>query len=192
MAGQPQLELLRILGENTISMLKSFINSQLSRFSRTDRTDPSPQPFELCVTHYYRGKYVNNETKPFHRAIFAITDSSKNTPHGTVFQVIHGRPIFEYMTKADTDITLGQMEKYSGRIMIGEVHRSNLDVIEDILGGVEVIRDINSDWNCQAWTRDGVRRLVERGFVDKAVADGLDGKLTAAEAAYIAALDESS
>lgn len=171
-------------------MLKSFINSQLSRFSRTNRNDPSSQPLELCVTHYYRGKDANNETKRFHRAIFVITDSSKDTPHGTVFQVIHGRPIFEYMTKSDTDITLRQMEKYSGRITIGEVHRDDLDVIEGILRSVEVIRDINSDWSCQAWTRDGVRRLVERGFVDGAVADELDAELTTAEAAYIAALDE--
>jgi hypothetical protein len=169
--------------------MKSFIKSQLSRFSRTDR--PVFQPLELCVTHYYRGKDANNKAKRFHRAIFVITDpASKDTPHGTVFQVIHGRPIFEYMTKADTDITLRQMEKYSGKITIGEVQRGDLDVIEEILQGVNVVRDINSDWSCQAWTRDGVRKLVERGFVDKAVGDQLDGELTRAETAFIAELDQ--
>jgi hypothetical protein len=149
----------------------------------------STLPFELCVSHYYRGKDANNETKRFHRAIFVITDTSKDTPHGTVFQVIHGRPIFQYMTKADTDITLRQMERYSGKIKIGEVQRGDLDAIEEILRSVEVVRDINSDWNCQAWTREGVRRLVERGFVDEAVADQLEGELSKAEADYVGGLE---
>ena len=169
--------------------MKSF-NSLLSHFSKRNRTDESStQPFELCVSHYYRGKDANNETKRFHRAIFVITDTSKDTPHGTVFQVIHGRPIFQYTTKADTDITLRQMERYSGKVKIGEVQRGDLDAIEGILRSVEVVRDINSDWNCQAWTREGVRRLVERGFVDEAVANQLEGGLSKAEADYVAGLE---
>lgn len=169
--------------------MKSF-NSLFSRLPRRDRTDESGshEPLELCVSHYYRGKDANNEIKPFHRAIFVITDTSKDTPHGTVLQVIHGRPIFEYMTKADTDITLRQMERYSGKIKIGEVQKSDLGAIEEILRSVDVVRDINSDWNCQAWTRDGVKKLAERGFVDETVAYRLDGELSRAEADYVAGL----
>jgi len=167
-------------------------NSLVSRFSKRNRTDvkESPRPFELCVSHYYRGKDTNNEPKRFHRAIFVITDTSQDIPYGTVFQVIHGRPIFEYMTKTNIDITLRQMERYSGRIKIGEVQRGDMDVIEEILRNVEVVRDINSDWSCQAWTREGVRRLAERGFVGESVADHLDGKLARAEADYVAGLEK--
>ena len=114
-------------------------NSLVSRFSKRNRIDlkESPRPFELCVSHYYRGKDTNNEPKRFHRAIFVITDTSQDIPYGTVFQVIHGRPIFEYMTMADTDITLRQMERYSGRIKIGEVQRGDVDAIEEILRRVD-------------------------------------------------------
>jgi hypothetical protein len=92
------------------------------------------------------------------------------------------------MTKADTDITLRQMERYSGKIKIGEVQKSDLGAIEEILRSVDVVRDINSDWNCQAWTRDGVKKLAERGFVDETVAYRLDGELSRAEADYVAGL----
>lgn len=94
------------------------------------------------------------------------------------------------MTKTNIDITLRQMERYSGRIKIGEVQRGDMDVIEEILRNVEVVRDINSDWSCQAWTREGVRRLAERGFVGESVADHLDGKLARAEADYVAGLEK--
>jgi hypothetical protein len=169
-----------------------IFNSLLSHVLKKDRADSSSQLelLELCVTHYYRGKDANNKTKPFHRAIFVITDTSKDMPHGTVFQVIHGRPIFEYMTRSDIDITLRQMEKYSGRIKIGQVQGRDLDDIEEILRGVCVIRDLNSDWSCQEWTRDGVRKLVERGFVGESVGDELDGQLAKAEADYMVELDK--
>jgi len=92
------------------------------------------------------------------------------------------------MTK-DTDITLRQMEKYSGRIKIGQVQRCDLDTIEEILRGVDVVRDISSDWNCQTWAKDGVRKLVERGFVDTSVGNQLEEELAKAEAEYVAELE---
>jgi len=95
------------------------------------------------------------------------------------------------MTKSDIDITLRQMEKYSGRIKIGEVQICDLDTVEEILRSVEVIRDINSDWNCQAWTREGIRKLVEQGFVDQSVADQLNGQFARAEADCVAGLGEN-
>lgn len=93
------------------------------------------------------------------------------------------------MTK-HTDITLRQFERYGGRTKIGDVQTSDMDAIEEILRNVEVIRDINSDWNCQAWTRDGVKALSKRGFVDTTVADQLDGALAKTEAYFITGLEK--
>lgn len=139
------------------------LRSVVSRFSSKNNT--TDEILEVCVCHYYRGKDVNGIAKGFHRAIFVITDTSCDPPPGQVFQVIHGRPIFEYMTKPDTDVTLRQMERYSGRIKIGDVVKADVDKIEETLRSVEVVRDINSGWNCQAWTRDGVNKLIGLGYV---------------------------
>lgn len=145
----------------------------------------SKPKLEVCVTFYYRGRDQENNLKDFHRAIFIITEPSNEEPRGTVFQVIHGRPIFEYFTSADTDIRLKQMERYSGRIKIGSVSRGDIGKVERILRGVEVVRDINSSWNCQAWTGEGVQKLVENGLIDAQVPQSLEKELRKAEGEYI-------
>jgi plasmid stabilization system protein ParE len=150
--------------------------------------------FELCVTHYYRGRDQNTDAvKRFHRAIFLITDSSSDPPRGTVFQVIHGRPVFEYSTSSDIDITLNQGERYSGRTKISEVRERDITAVEDIMRSLEVVQDISrEDWDCQSWTMEGVRKLVEGGLVDKDILNWLDEELVKSEIAYVASVEGQS
>lgn len=144
------------------------------------------EKLELCVASYYRGKDDDGSVKRFHRAIFIITQSVTETgyPRGTVFQVIHGRPLFEYMTKDEVDIRQRQ-HGYSGRVKIGEVRKKDIKKVEKMLSGLEVVRDINSDWGCQAWTREGVRQLTEHGFVSRERQASLDDELARTEKEYV-------
>lgn len=152
----------------------------------------SGEKFEICVTHYYRGRDKDNVVKRFHRAIFVITDNRPEdggavNAYGTVYQVIHGRPIFEYSTTSDVDITLKQAERYSGKVFIGKVSKKDMKKVEQVLRGLEVVRDINSDWCCQEWVREGIKRLAEEGLIDKEVPEWLDDALKDDEGKYLAA-----
>jgi hypothetical protein len=150
------------------------------------------QKFDLCITYYYRGRdKKDNSVKRFHRAIFVVTNKSTNLSRGTVYQVIHGRPIFEYSTSPDVDITLNQNERYSGKIKIGEIGRRDIGRLEEIMRSLEVVRDIDrTDWSCQSWTREGVRRLAEAGFIDEDVPKWLDEELAKGEEAYLASIEQ--
>lgn len=88
------------------------------------------------------------------------------------------------MTKDEVDIRQRQ-PGYSGRVKIGEVRKNAMKKVEKILSGLEVVRDVNSDWGCQAWTRDGVTKLVENGFVSKDRQESLDDELARAEREYV-------
>ncbi|KII93779.1 hypothetical protein PLICRDRAFT_26857 [Plicaturopsis crispa FD-325 SS-3] len=109
---------------------------------------------------------------PFHRAIFVLTDPSPaggSSPRETVCQVIHGQPIFEYMT--GERVTLQQTERYSGRIQIGRVRRKDAEKLEKLLRGAVVVTSENDQqWNCRSWTREGVRVLAEAGPIDAKIA----------------------
>lgn len=88
------------------------------------------------------------------------------------------------MTKDEVDIRQRQ-PGYSGRVKIGEVRKKDIKKVEKILSGLEVVRDINSDWSCQAWTREGVRQLTEHGFVSRERQESLDDELARAENEYV-------
>lgn len=146
----------------------------------------SGEKLELCIASYYRGKDADGGVKRFHRAIFIITQPITETgyPRGTVYQVIHGRPLFEYMTRDDVDIRQRQ-HGYSGRVTIGETRKKDIKKVEKLLSGLKVVRDIHSDWSCQAWTREGVNKLAENGLVSKERHESLDDELARAENEYV-------
>lgn len=147
--------------------------------------------YDLCITHYYRGKDEKGRIKPFHRAITIVTNASTQPVRGTVFQVVQvNGKLNRYHQLSDADVTLSQIpERYSGSIKIGEVKgKSDMRLVERILKGVPVEQGKTSSWMGQRWTRDGVRKLATAGFVDRACLLRLNDDLGRMETEYLLCL----
>lgn len=121
----------------------------------------------------YLATYHRGVGKPDHWGILVAT--SETAEDGQIFQIIHGRPFFEYRS----DDHLPPSSTLKKCPAIGKVKARKIDTIAKALGEIRVVND-DENWNCQNWTREAIAMLEGLGCVAKGTAADIDAILARA------------
>jgi hypothetical protein len=85
------------------------------------------KPLHIYLASYDRGSDQNGVKKPEHWAIFIA--KSPNDAEGHAFQIVHGRPVFEYSYRDGATLAGSASRKKSP--IIGEVKASKIAKIDE-------------------------------------------------------------
>ena len=122
----------------------------------------------------YLATYTRGIGKPDHWAIVIATSGIAKDGHA--FQIVHGRPFFQYRYRPDAQLSASSSLKQCPAI--GKVKASKLDFIDEVLGEIRVVND-DDNWNCQNWTREAIVALEGLGYVTPGTAISIDDILAA-------------
>lgn len=127
-----------------------------------------PRFFSSDKLNIYLATYDRGPGKPDHWAI--VIARSEDAEDGHTFQIVHGRPFFEYRYRSNARLSASSsLKKYP---TIGKVKKSKISEIDEAPGSIEVINN-DENWNCQNWIREAVMMLENMGHVTKGTAENI-------------------
>ncbi len=127
----------------------------------------------LYLITYSRGLHpLTGAVRAHHWAYFLETDPHHTPePRGIIFQ-LRGMPGGFHFPGAERDMPVSQdgaPGELRDRLEVGEVDGGGIEGVvgrmEDVLRGVEVVKDEGRAWNCQDWALAGLEGLKGLGVV---------------------------
>ena len=133
----------------------------------TQPATSNPIKHSLYILTYDRGTYsLTGKVKPYHWSYLIKRGNEGNEQSSSYFQ-LRGMPGGFYYPGPEhlSDVVMQQAGDVKDKLEVGEVNRADMDKMNDVLAGLEIVKDESSGWSCQDWALAGLAKLREEGIV---------------------------
>ncbi|THH18338.1 hypothetical protein EW146_g2647 [Bondarzewia mesenterica] len=138
--------------------------NKISDLLGVDKTLP------IVIVQYERDKYGVGTEEHLHWALVVFTKAREQ--QGPCFQVVdrHYRDGRVEWLSIDQNVTLGRTKKCLGGVHIGNVKRSKLGNLRELVAAhPPVVR--SEGWNCRDWVMEVIQLLSGEGWIDSKIPD---------------------